>query len=127
MLTLIGAGFFVVYGVLFSTLPATFSALVTDSLPASSSSLIDMRATYGGMSIAVGIVLVMLSSNKETLRQAVVMLFLLMVCMASTRTIGMVADGDPNLVMYVYLILEVIAAALCLSWLTVTSKGQGDT
>ncbi|MDG1207503.1 MAG: DUF4345 domain-containing protein [Pseudomonadales bacterium] len=118
-LCLLGAGFFVIYGCLFTILPATFASLVTDGVPTTATALTDMRATYGGMSIAVGILLAMFAMRKETLRSGIVALCLLMTCMASTRVIGMVVDGEPNALMFIYLLLELVAMAICLRWLKV--------
>ena len=77
LLCLLGAGFFLIYGLLFAIFPAQFSEITTGNIHSTSSSLIDMRATYGGMSIAVGLVLMLLAIKKETLPTAVVFLFLL--------------------------------------------------
>jgi hypothetical protein len=57
--------------------------------------------------------------RKETLRSGIVALSLLMTCMASTRVIGMVVDGEPNTLMFIYLLLELVAMAICLRWLKV--------
>ena len=96
-----------------------FAGLVTDGVPSTASALIDMRATYGGMSIAVGILLAMFAIRQETLRSGIVMQALLMTCMASTRVIGMVLDGEPNVLMFIYLLLELVTMAICLRWLKV--------
>ncbi|MFT5208877.1 MAG: hypothetical protein ACI9CE_000594 [Flavobacterium sp.] len=117
ILCLLGAGFFLIYGFLFAIFPTQFSEFVTGGIHSTSSSLIDMRATYGGMSIAIGLVLIILAIKIETLRTAVVCFLLLMTCMASTRSIGMFIDGSPNVVMYIYLFVELVVVALCLNWL----------
>ena len=124
LLTFLGSLFFIVYGILFSILPTEASSFVTDSVPSSTSAFIDMRATYGGMSIGAGIILALLARNASTINIGVIALFLLMVCMASTRTIGIFVDGDPNVVMYVYLALEIVVAVLCVACLVV-DNGKG--
>jgi hypothetical protein len=50
----LAAIFFVLYGIAFSILPAEMSVLVTGSKPQGPSALVDFRATYGGMTVAVG-------------------------------------------------------------------------
>ena len=112
-LLLLGSGLFVSYGLLFSFAPVELARLVTGHAPSSPSAVIDMRATYGGMSIALGIILLLLALKEATIRTGVVGLFLVMACMAATRLVGIAVDGDANAVMYAYLALEVVAAALC--------------
>ncbi|MGI9265526.1 MAG: DUF4345 domain-containing protein [Gammaproteobacteria bacterium] len=113
ILLLLGSGIFALYGLLFSVAPVELALLVTGAVPASPSALIDMRATYGGMSIALGIIFMLLALQETTIRVGVVGLLLVMVCMAITRLVGIAMDGDANTVMYAYLALEIVAAALC--------------
>jgi hypothetical protein len=88
ILLLLGSGIFALYGLLFSIAPVELARLVTGDAPSSPSALIDMRATYGGMSIAVGMILMLLALKAETIRIGVVSLLLVMVCMAATRIVG---------------------------------------
>jgi uncharacterized protein YjeT (DUF2065 family) len=60
-LCLLNAVIFIVYGIFYMLVPAAMSTYVTESIPTTSSALIDMRAIYGGMAIAIGIVLALLS------------------------------------------------------------------
>ena len=106
------AGIFVVYGVGFALMPASLSLWVTGGAPSEPSGLIDMRSTYGGMSIGVGLVLALAARRRETLRSGLVGVGLVMVCMAASRLLGIVVDGGPNGFMWAYLALEVVAAAL---------------
>ena len=113
ILLLLGSGIFALYGLLFSIAPVELARLVTGDAPSSPSALIDMRATYGGMSIAVGMILMLLALKEETIRIGVVSLLLVVVCMAATRIVGIAVDGDANIAMYFYLGLEIVAAVLC--------------
>jgi hypothetical protein len=113
ILLLLGGGLFAFYGLLFSIAPVELAGLVTGHAPSLPSAVIDMRATYGGMSIALGIIFLLLARKEATIRIGVVGLFLVMVCMAATRLVGIAVDGDANAVMYAYLGLEVVAAVLC--------------
>jgi hypothetical protein len=113
ILLLLGSGIFALYGLLFSIAPVELARLVTGDAPSSPSALIDVRATYGGMSIAVGMILMLLALKEETIRIGVVSLLLVMVCMAATRIVGIAVDGDANIAMYFYLGLEIVAAVLC--------------
>jgi hypothetical protein len=56
---------FVLYGLTFIVFPEFLSQFVTGAVPASASGMIDMRATYGGMSIAIGALLFILAANQE--------------------------------------------------------------
>ena len=102
------AAFFFVYGVLFALFPSSLAENVTGSVPGTASGLIDMRATYGGMSIAMGVVMFLLANNQETLRLGLLTVIAALLGMAASRTLGLIVDGNPNKLMYVYLIAEVV-------------------
>ncbi len=106
------AAFFVLYGLAFIFFPEPLSQFVTDTVPDSASGLIDMRATYGGMSLAVGALLFLLAARQDSLRQGLLGVILIMLGMASGRIYGMVVDGSANQIMYVYLGLELAVAAV---------------
>ncbi|MDT0594463.1 DUF4345 domain-containing protein [Glaciecola petra] len=121
LVVFVGAAFFLIYGLAFTLIPIEMSSFVTDTSPTSSSGIIDMRATYGGMSIAIGLILVFLAKKDSTVHVAMGMLLWLMLGMAFTRVLGMLIDGNPNTIMYIYLGLELVLAFICGFWL---SKGQ---
>ena len=100
---------FLLYGVGFSVIPELLSHFVTGSSPTSPSGVIDMRSTYGGMSIAVGILLFLLS--RSHLNLGLTATLILMVSMAVTRTYGLLIDGPANSLMFVYLALEISVAS----------------
>jgi uncharacterized protein YjeT (DUF2065 family) len=116
-LCLLNAVIFFVYGIFYMLAPAAMSTYVTESIPTTSSALIDMRAIYGGMSIAIGIVLAILSLKNKTLRTAIMVLMIFMITMASGRLLGVVLDTGANNKMYYYLISEVLIALVCGIWL----------
>ena len=87
----------------------------------SSSGLIDIRATYGGMSLAVGIILYLLATGKDTLKIGLISVSVLMLAMAMGRIIGIGLDGTPNIYMYIYLALELAVGILALLLLRVDS------
>lgn len=119
----LAAAFFILYGLLFTLFPGFFSGLVTGSVPSSASGLIDMRATYGGLSIAVGALMMILASKAETLRLGLLSVVLVLLGMATARSIGIVLDGDANLLMYVYLAAEILPALVAILLL----KGLAQT
>ena len=116
-LCLLNAVIFIVYGIFYMLVPAAMSTYVTDSIPTTTSALIDMRAIYGGMSIAIGIVLAILSLKNKTLRTAIMILMVFMITMASGRMLGVALDTGANSKMYYYLISEVLIALVCGVWL----------
>jgi len=119
----LAAAFFVVYGIAFSLFPADMALLVTGSEPATVSGAIDFRATYGGMTVAVGVALLYLDSIRQY-RAGLAMVIIVLMAMALTRTIGLFAEGAGNVLMYVYLVLELLGSALALFALR---TGAGST
>ena len=103
---------FVLYGVGFALFPESASQFVTGSAPESASGLIDMRATYGGLCLAVGVVFALLASNAETIRTGLVVLGIVIGGMAATRALGFLLDGNPNTLMVIYLATEVLVLLL---------------
>ena len=107
----LNAGFFVVYGLLFAGAPETVATFVTDGAPQSSSSRIDFRASYGGLQIAVGLVLAALAREPALQATGLRAVLVIMLCMATTRTIGIAIEGDPNVWMWLFLGGELAVAA----------------
>ncbi|MEP1469396.1 MAG: DUF4345 domain-containing protein [Halieaceae bacterium] len=107
----LAAGFFLLYGIAFTIYPGEMARLVTESEPVGVSALVDFRATYGGMTVAVGVMLFYLHSIGQV-RPSLVIVVLVLSCMAITRTIGLYVDGAGNFLMYAYLVLEIIGSGL---------------
>ena len=118
------AAIFFVYGLLFFVIPIETFQYVVDGTVTSSSAVIDLRATYGGMSVGVGITLYMLGINKQTQKIGLVAVLVLMLGMAFGRSIGVIYDGDANDYMYIYLALEVAASIVLLVLLKIDSKSS---
>lgn len=106
--------FFLAYGCAFALFPAGLSMFVTGAVPDTSSGMIDMRATYGGMSIAVGAMLFLLAGKQRTLRFGLLSVALVLLGMAVTRVVGIVLDGNPNTLMFVYLVAEIVPSIIAL-------------
>ncbi len=103
---------FLLYGAVFSFMPETMTGWVTGSALDTPSALIDVRATYGGMTLAVGVILLMFARNADLHRLGLISICLLMLCMAIARTAGIIINGSPTTLMIVYLALEVVVAAV---------------
>jgi hypothetical protein len=74
------------------------------------------------MSIGVGVILYLLGKNPETLKTALICVCTLMLSMAGGRVVGIVLDGNPNILMFVYLALEILVSALAFLLLRTTPK-----
>ncbi len=122
--------FFFVYGMGFVLFPEFLSFWVTDSVPATSSGVTDMRATYGGMSAAMGLTILLLAKQESQLTRPLLVTVMVLWGMAIGRIIGMFIDGDPNLMMFIYLAAECLFGGLAL-WLFGIEKkkalGGGQT
>ena len=110
---------FLVYGLLFAVFPSHLLSFVVESAVTSTSAIIDIRATYGGMSVAVGVILLMLAKNNSHHKVGLQAVLILMACMVICRSVGLYFDGNGNTIMYVYLVLEIVVAILALSLLRI--------
>ncbi len=112
LLIRVTATIFAVYGLAFVLAPTTLALLVTEASPANSAALTDMRATYGGMSVAVGMLLFILAAEPKFFRLGLSAVLLLMLGMAGGRAVGIFLDGPTTQIMWVYLALEIIVATI---------------
>jgi hypothetical protein len=105
--------FFVLYGAAFTFFPVAMAALVTGDSPNTASGIIDLRATYGGMSCAIGVVILIAAAHEE-LQIALLITAIVLLAMAAGRVLGMFLDGSPNTIMYIYLAAEIVVSGLAL-------------
>ena len=122
ILVILTAAIFFVYGLIFVLFPIGMLQIIVQVSLNTSSGITDIRATYGGMSIAIGVILYLLATNESTLRVGLISVSILMLSMAFGRVIGMVLDGSPNLFMYIYLALELMASSFAIFLLKRNSK-----
>jgi uncharacterized membrane protein len=108
----VNAVLFIVFGICFVVAPEFFAYELTRSVPWTSSALIDMRATYGGMGLGIGLLFWFLASQRETVIAGLVSSFLLLGATAMARMVGFVADGSPNIFMQVRFGAEVLFVVL---------------
>jgi len=107
--------FFIFYGAAFALYPIEMATLVTGDSPRTASGIIDLRATYGGMSIAVGAIILIVAANSARLALALLIIAIVLLAMAAGRVLGMLTDGSANAIMYVYLVMELVVSAIALS------------
>ncbi|WP_448554615.1 DUF4345 domain-containing protein [Thalassotalea montiporae] len=115
------AVFFLLYGLGFIFFPIEMAMLITDASPTSTSAIIDFRATYGGAQLAIGLLLLVIVKVRNDIDLALTMVALFLLSMALGRLTGIVIDGDPNLIMYIYLAAELAFGVLAL-WLKLRLK-----
>lgn len=102
---------FALFGAGFALMPETLSTLLTDSAPATASAMIDMRATYGGVSLGLAFIFAQCARTGAT-RLGVLGVLAVMGGLATARGIGMLLDGSANRFMDTLLVAEVTMAAL---------------
>ncbi|HHP0514381.1 TPA: DUF4345 domain-containing protein [Vibrio harveyi] len=114
LLVYLTALFFLLYGAIFAVFPVEMANLITSSSPNSTSATIDFRATYGGAQFAVGLALILVLKIKQDVTLALVIVAITLLSMAFGRLIGILLDGQPNTLMYVYLVAELLFGSLAL-------------
>ena len=104
--------FFIIYGAAFMFAPLAMTTFVTGGAPDTPSAVMDLRATYGGMTMAVGAIMLILGTRATTQSLALLVIALVLLAMAAGRVLGMFLDGEPNTMMYIYLAVEIVGGAL---------------
>lgn len=112
----LNAGLFATFGLGFIIAPAYFAALFTNGAPATPSGLTDMRATYGGVALGLGLLFAWHGADPARVRGGLRALGLVVAPLAAARLYGMLADGAPNAFMFAFLGAElaVVGAAVWL-------------
>ena len=103
---------FAAFGIGFVAAPVELAELFFDAAPTAPSGLIDMRATYGGLSIGAAIFFGLCAGRREWQRPGLLAAIFVMAGLAAGRVVGLFADGDPNGFMWLFLALEVGAVGL---------------
>ena len=103
---------FLLFGVACVIAPTQIMLAATGFSITHSVALIDIRATYGGMSLGVAVILFLLASSPNTARAGLFSVLALMLGMAGARIVGMLIAPATNWVMLCYLILEIAAASV---------------
>ncbi|HHP0460849.1 DUF4345 domain-containing protein [Vibrio owensii] len=114
LLVYLTALFFLLYGALFAVFPVDMANLITGSSPNSASATIDFRATYGGAQFAIGLALILVLKINQDVTLALIIVAITLLSMAFSRLIGVLFDGQPNTLMYVFLVAELVFGLLAL-------------
>ncbi len=105
---------FVAFGAGFILVPDTLSLLITHSSPGTSSAVIDMRATYGGMALGIGLFFGLCAYRQTNILLGLIAALLVMTSVAGGRLFGIVMNGAPNLFMLILLAAELLFTVLLL-------------
>ena len=84
-----------VFGVWYLVAPATWTD-PTGFGPLGPNALTDVRATYGGFQIGLGLFTIWAALDASRVRMAVVLQLLTIGAIASCRLVGFAVDGSPN-------------------------------
>lgn len=106
------AALFIAFGTCFIVAPEFFAHTLTGSEPWTSSALIDMRATYGGMGLGIGLVFWFCARQRETVIAGLIGALLVLGATALARMVGFLADGSPNGFMQMMFGAEVLFVVL---------------
>ena len=103
---------FIAFGVAFVAFPQDVAELVTDGFPIVPSAVTDMRATYGGVPLGLGLFVGLCARRTDWLRPGLIVSLLVIACIGMGRLVGIIVDGSPNAFMIVFLSTEVVSVAL---------------
>ena len=105
-LILINGILFIGFGLGFILAPVFFSTLFTGGHFTTPSAIIDVRATYGGLALGLGIWLVI--CTKQNVRLGLVGSFAILASLIIGRVTGIALDGSANIFMQIFLAAEVL-------------------
>ena len=108
----INAALFAVFGLGFIFTPVFFAQFLTGATPGTTSALIDMRATYGGISFGLALFWAYCARRTDTTATGVLSALLVLTVVAIARVIGLLIDGTPHAIMFVLLAAEVLFIGL---------------
>jgi hypothetical protein len=104
---------FGLFGLAFVFWPVSMTRFVTGVAPGSPGAITDIRAIYGGMALGLTAFFALAyRGDANVQRIGVAASALAFGCIAIARTIGLVADGSGNAIMFAQLAAEALAAIL---------------
>ena len=119
----INSALFVVFGACFVVAPEFFATVITGAAPGTPSAITDMRATYGGMGLGIGLLFGFCARQPSTVQVGLIAALLVLGSTATARLVGIIADGSPNLFMFLLLGAELLFVALLVSALKQSRNG----
>jgi Domain of unknown function (DUF4345) len=115
-LLFLGGAVFAAIGLGFLVMPVQWAAIVEISLPTATART-DLRATYGGFDLAVGIFLVLSASRPRWVRPGLVAFGLAAAGFGSGRLLGILVEGTASPLMLGFAAIETVSAVLAFALL----------
>ncbi len=112
MLLWVNCALFVAFGVGFVIAPEFLSKLITGAAPNAMNALTDMRATYGGMALGIGVFFGLCARKSSFTYMGLMASWLVFSSIAVSRLIGIIVDGSPNVFMLILLVAELLFVVL---------------
>jgi len=119
---LFGAVVFAVIGLGFLVVPVQWASVVEIGLPTAMART-DLRATYGGFDLAVGVFLALCAFRTEWIRPGLAAMGLAAAGFAGGRLLGIVVEGTASPLMLIFAIMETTGALLVLYVLRTLPQG----
>lgn len=116
VLLLLGAAVFTIVGIGFLIFPVEWAAVTEISLPTAMART-DLRATYGGLDLGVGIFLWVCARRDEWIRPGLVALSLAAAGFGGGRLAGIVAEGSAAPLMLTLLAIEAVIVVVAFATL----------
>lgn len=126
LLLWITAALFMAFGLGFAFAPEALADLVAGDAPSVASAVTDMRATYGGVAIGLGLFYGMCARRPEWVRLGLIASLIVVASIGATRLGGIIADGSPNAFMIIFLVAELLSVGLYAFALGQLGRSQGD-
>jgi hypothetical protein len=120
---ILGALVFAGIGLGFLIRPSQWAAVVDISLPTPTART-DLRATYGGFDLAIGIFLALCAARTEWLRPGLVALALCGAGFGGGRLLGMLVERTASRLMLTFFAIELSSVLLSLYALRLLSRSQ---
>jgi hypothetical protein len=76
--------------------PRELARFLTGAAPSLPSAVIDMRATYGGFALGVGLFIGLCAMRPEWARVGLMASLLAVASIGAARVVGLAVDGQPN-------------------------------
>lgn len=121
--TYLAAAVFGFYGLAFALQPYEMALLTTGLKPDTVAGLVDLRATYGGIMIAVGALIIYLHKTVGV-HLSLTVVWVVLLSMAATRLLGFVIDGLGNSLMPIYFVAEIIGVMVALALIKTEKRNQ---
>ncbi len=104
--------------------PSLSAELMIGSIPTSPSAMIDMRATYGGFGLGIGVFFGVCARNMDLVFVGLGSSLAVLSGIVLGRIVGILLDGEPNNSIYAGLFAEALFLVLIVFAIKVQTKTQ---